>query len=122
METSNPAAVRKRILDEHATLRDQLDALVTQPTVGEVARFFDHLEAHLDFEEQLLRPLLPADHATLLVREHAAQRRELRYMRSALHEPVGAELRPWLRHFATRLQRDMDAEERGRLSEEVLRD
>jgi hypothetical protein len=35
---------------------------------------------------------------------------------------VGAELGPWLRRFAHRLQRDMDAEERERLSSELLHD
>jgi hypothetical protein len=109
--------VRQRILEEHGMLRMLLEVLVIDPTVGEAARFFDRLEAHLDYEEQLLEPLLMRDEAVArLHEEHAAQRRELRFMRGALHEPRGAELAPWLRHFAKRLQRDMDAEERERLS------
>jgi hypothetical protein len=113
--------VRQRILEEHGMLRMLLEVLVEDPTVNETVRFFDRLEAHLDYEEQLLEPLLVRDEAIeRLHAEHAAQRRELRFMRHALHEPRGAELRPWLRHFATRLERDMDAEERERLS--ALRD
>lgn len=113
--------VRQRILEEHAMLRMLLQTLVANPTVTEARTFFDRLEAHLAYEEELLEPLLVRDEAVQrLHEEHAAQRRELRFMRGALHEPRGAELRPWLRHFATRLQKDMDAEERERLS--ALRD
>jgi hypothetical protein len=109
--------VRQRILEEHAMLRMLLERLVVDPTVSDATRFFDRLEAHLDEEERLLVPLLGRDEAVeKLHAEHAAQRRELRFIRGALHEPRGAELRPWLRHFATRLEKDMDAEERERLS------
>jgi hypothetical protein len=123
-----PKQVRQRILDEHCELRVRLGALVDDPTVERVLDFVERLEAHLGVEDEILEPLLRTidawgpERARQLREEHAAQRRELHWIRRHVHAPNGAELRPWLRRFADRLERDMAAEERERLSAELLDD
>jgi hypothetical protein len=121
-----PKQVRQRILDEHGELRVQLRTLVDDPTVERLREFMARLEAHLGVEDEILEPLLRTidawgpERARRLREEHAAQRRELQWIRRHLHAPIGAELRPWLRRFALRLEHDIEAEERERLSADLL--
>lgn len=133
--------IRSLILDEHATLRDLLediqesfaDVEARRPgsvnrLTGRMRRFYDALLKHIAHEEIVLRPVVAVADAWGAARvekmdqEHRAQREAVRSL-SALSftSDIDAKLRR-LRDFAMSIAVDMDAEERGCLSEEVLRD
>jgi hemerythrin-like domain-containing protein len=133
--------VRSLILDEHAMLRGLLDDIeesfvdieaCSPGAVGRlmarIQRFFDALLKHIAHEEIVLRPVVAVADAWGAARvekmdqEHHAQRAAVRAL-SALTftSNVDAKLRQ-LRDFTRAIAKDMAEEERGCLSEEVLRD
>jgi iron-sulfur cluster repair protein YtfE (RIC family) len=133
--------IRSLILDEHAMLRDLLediqesfaDAEARTPgsvdrLTGRMRRFYEALLKHITHEETVLRPVVAEADAWGAARvekmdeEHRVQRAAVRAL-SALTftSDLDAELRR-VRDFTQAIGRDMDAEERECLSEEVLRD
>jgi hypothetical protein len=126
MNTPSPGEVRRTILQQHEELRRALREVLLAPALAPILSFFDQLEAHLDTEDRLLAPALEhldawgPERSRKLREEHAAQRRVLKFIRSHLHDPYG--LGPWMRRLGDRLLRDMEAEERERLSPDLLRD
>src|SRR5262245_22562855 len=94
MTTLRPSQVRARILREHATLRERVEALadlIAQLRAGSTAvlargladaqALCCELREHIDFEDALLEPALRETdawgsvRAERLVRHHAAQRK-----------------------------------------------
>lgn len=138
-------ALRRRILEQHAALREQirpLEALAREVAEaaepGELApalrregqRLLRRLEAHLAFEDENLAPaLLAADpwgpeRRTRLAQDHAEQRRLLREALAALrarrsHPAVVARR---ILHLTDHLKADMRDEEAALLDPAVLRD
>jgi hypothetical protein len=137
-----PATVRERVLEQHRTLRELLrqsietttrslqpdgpDAEVLSGLVQDLrARF----RAHLAFEEHALLPVLAhldlwgPERVRDLREEHARQRAELDTLVEGTESrwDVGR-LALTLRSLVTDLLLDMDEEERGCLSAELLRD
>ncbi|MCG8590101.1 MAG: hemerythrin domain-containing protein [Proteobacteria bacterium] len=138
----NPAAVRKRILDDHVDLRTRLDRLEQlarsdrcPPAGAETLRaagcdLLARLEAHMAFEDvHLARVLREADawgeeRERRLVDEHRQQRAHLKHIELDLREPAAdvETLAHELLDLIAWLRRDMAAEERERLDPDVLRD
>lgn len=133
--------VRARVLEEHRRLRTllvqtqglaraaALEATAVPSLRASTRTLLLELSLHLDSEEEILMPLiaeLPGYGDVLVAQmreEHAEQRRELR----ALHErtmrnDVEGTLPEAVDDFVLRLFRDMRAEERCLLDENVLRD
>jgi hypothetical protein len=137
-----PAAVRERILDQHRALRVVLGRAIEAttrsfeadgPSLEQVAYLAHdlrvHLRAHLAYEELSLVPVLA--HVDLwgpervqdLLEEHGRQRAELDTLVEGIEEGWDVErLALTLRSLVTDLLIDMDEEERGCLSAELLRD
>lgn len=137
-----PATVRERVLEQHEALRDllhqTLDAttralLPDGPTRDEVSRLVQDLRArfraHLAFEERHLAPVLAhvdlwgPERVRELRLEHDRQRAEL----ETLVEGIGSgwdveRLALALRSMTTDLLLDMEEEERGCVSPDLLRD
>jgi iron-sulfur cluster repair protein YtfE (RIC family) len=139
----NPGDVRKRILDQHARLREMLDELAPlatrfeegEGTVGARLRqaalaLYESFDAHLRDEERTLEPALRARGAEgcrmadRLRREHHEQDELLGYLLSRL----GDNLNPTLlvarevRHFIEYLRLDMAYEESTLLTAALLPD
>jgi hemerythrin-like domain-containing protein len=138
-----PAAVRKRILEEHRKLRALLDALVPlaarfehgDVTVGSQLRddamaLYETFAAHLLHEENSLEPALRARgaegarFAERLAHEHREQRALLAYLVARLQEhPVPTLLvAREVRSFAEYLHHDMAHEESTLLGAAALPD
>jgi hemerythrin-like domain-containing protein len=138
-----PAAVRRRILEEHRKLRALLDALVPlatrfehgDVTAGPQLRedalaLYETFAAHLLHEENTLEPALRArgaegaKFAERLAHEHREQRALLAYLVSRLREhPVPTLLVAREVHsFAEYLQHDMAHEESTLLTAAALTD
>jgi iron-sulfur cluster repair protein YtfE (RIC family) len=133
--------VRSLILDEHAMLRDLLkdieesfvDIEARTPDsvgrlIGRMRRFYDALLKHIAHEEMVLRPIVAVADAWGTARvekmdqEHRAQRAAVRLLSAwTFTSNVDVKLRR-IRDFVRGIAKDMDEEERGCLSEEVLRD
>jgi len=136
------SSVRKRILDEHRVLRDKLDVLELlvdglreEPkrcaTVSRTARdLLRRLVAHIQLEDAILAPVLrdvdawgPV-RASHLLEHHAEQREQLRslirsYGRQGTDiEELALRTLSWI----SDARADMDHEERGVLSRELLDD
>jgi hypothetical protein len=137
-----PAAVRERVLAQHATLRELLRQALEVTTHGlqgdgtgedELARLVHDLRArfraHLSFEEQALAPVLSnlddwgPERVDDLLEEHARQRAELDTLVEGLRNGWdAARLALTLRSLVTDLLLDMEHEERGCLSATALQD
>ncbi|MDH5671462.1 MAG: hemerythrin domain-containing protein [Myxococcales bacterium] len=137
-----PSAVRERIVEEHARLRQQLDALdsaanrletegqAALPEALELSRgFHEALRDHIDLEDAILVPTLREadawgpERADRLAEHHRQQRAEIR----ALGEADAAEADPValadrLRQLCREIREDMKHEESGVLSADLLRD
>jgi iron-sulfur cluster repair protein YtfE (RIC family) len=138
-----PSQVRSTILEDHAHLREQLDALEalaqglvagrTEPLVEALAalrrmkrRFFDHL----DLEEAIMVPALRdadawgPERAQLVLDEHRDQRAELEALVVELNradttpDVVGQRILVWIEA----LRVDMVHEEKAVLHPDLLRD
>jgi hypothetical protein len=138
-----PSEVRRRVLDDHGTLRvlmDALEATARQVLAGEsdlleslrlqAEALLERLERHMHWEDLHLRPaLLEADawgeaRASKLDGDHREQREVLGYALASLAEgarPDGVVARSLLDLVAL-LRSDMDEEERLLVSRKVLRD
>ena len=116
------AALRERI-DRCADLADQVDVGLADPgqLLGEIARLRAAFDAHNQFEEQLLRPLLldvdwmGAVRVSRMVEDHV---QEHRAMRAGLGTAATSELRSVLAD----LRAHLESEERYFLSRKILRD
>jgi iron-sulfur cluster repair protein YtfE (RIC family) len=137
-----PSSVRKRILREHAALRERLDQLASAVVTLEAGReqsteaalelagaLYLALRDHIDHEDSVLVPILrDADawgkvRAEQLAGHHALQRAafsdaSLKQQRGATPAAVAA----WLRKLRDELLSDMEHEERELLTVELLRD
>lgn len=139
---TSAAAVRQQVLAQHAALRDLLRRVLDTTTLtlrgdDEAAQEMDRIvrefrtrfRAHLGYEERFLVPVLaevdiwgPQRVADLL-NEHVNQRAEL----DTLIEGIESGWNPHhlavaTRALVTELLADMEEEERGCLSAELLRD
>lgn len=140
MELS-PGQIRSLILDEHAMLRDLLEDIEegfadvearTPGSLGRVIvrvhRFYGALLKHIAHEELVLRPAVAVADAWGTARvekmdqDHRSQRETIRSLAAlTFTSDVDAKLRR-VRDFTRTIGKEMDSEERGCLSEEVLRD
>jgi len=138
----DPSEVRRRVLDDHAELRERIDrlekrALGTQltgtglmPLCREAEALFDQLGRHMRWEELHLRPaLLDADawgeeRAALLEADHREQREVLaRAMCRLRRDALPAErVAGHVLGLLSWLSEDMAREEELLLDERVLRD
>lgn len=131
--TYTPATALKELMQQHGKLRemmercevlaDEVDA-TGEPSIRltrEVAKLRIAFDAHNQFEEQLLRPVLLAQDAfgdvriAQMVEQHVG---EHRVIRTRLDRWVTEELR----EVISNLRAHLDAEERYFLSARVLRD
>jgi len=128
-----PSRALTKLADQHAELRDMmerceqladaLDAgqLGPEPLLHEVARLRVAFDAHNQFEEQLLRPvLLDADwmgavRVSRMVEEHVEEHRSMR-------QQLGGVATAELRGVIANLRGHLDSEEHYFLSKKVLRD
>jgi iron-sulfur cluster repair protein YtfE (RIC family) len=137
-----PAAVRERVLEQHSTLRELLEQALDvttrvfqtdRPARDELARLIHEVRvrfrAHLAFEERTLVPVLAhvdlwgPERVLALHEEHARQRSELDTLVEGLEEEWDLErLAVTLRSLATDLLVDMEEEEHGCVSADLLRD
>jgi len=141
--TETPSEARKKVLDEHAVIREKLDALRgladalragDSGAAKKLAEGFDdfgtYFLEHLDHEEGWILPWLREipgfanERIEALLEEHAEQRtsieRILKRLRSELDDPE--RLAGDIERFAERLSADMSLEEGLHLSPKVLRD
>lgn len=125
-----PPELRHVFLDEHSQLRKELDALegllhrASEPAVADDLRrrvfgFSTQLLAHLEHEEQLLRPMLADDvwgyqRVSVMDGDHAAQRAHLAELENQLAGGV-ERWRASLQQFIARVRADMVSEEREAL-------
>ncbi len=142
MEALKPSEIRQRILDQHQTLREKLDALedgVTRLKAGDASlldelkkrasELHDHLCRHIDDEEALLLPELeqadgfgPARVAALR-QEHAEQRATLAQVTDAIVTSTDPQtLAERIEALIARIRADMEEEEATHLSPSVLKD
>jgi hypothetical protein len=137
-----PAAVRERILQQHCALREVLRRAIQATTSSFEAEGADlaqlaylahdlrvHLRAHLSYEELALAPVLAhvdlwgPERVQQLFEEHARQRAELDTLVEGIEDGWDVErLALTLRSLVTDLLIDMDEEERGCLSAQLLGD
>ena len=140
-----PSEIRKKVLSDHAVLRERLDALEALTRAAEGAgdsasareelrlageRFHEMLAQHMRWEDEHLGPaLLEADawgpeRLARLRQEHREQREELAAFVESLHDPDRStrELGAVLRDLAAWLRRDMQGEETESVNAKVLRD
>ena len=124
----NRSNILTKLLAQHATLRslmDECDGLVAAAKVGKLERVFAQLtlafEAHNQFEESMLEPILAdidafdAVRLALMVSDHEAEHRTLRE-RVRAFEPSA------VREMLASLRQHLEAEERYFLSARVVRD
>ena len=113
-------------MDHCEELADELDAGGgTDPTqlLREVVRLRETFDAHNQFEEQLLRPLLldkewlGAVRVARMVEDHVAEHRAMGARLAAVPTPTGE-----LRAVVANLRAHLEAEEQYFLSKKVLRD
>ena len=137
-----PATVRERVIEQHQSLRRLLHQALDATTrafqsagasLDEVSRLAHELRArfraHLAFEELHLAPVLAhldlwgPERVRELHLEHARQRAELETLVEGIRHGWDVErLALALRSLTTDLLLDMDHEERGCLSAELLQD
>jgi iron-sulfur cluster repair protein YtfE (RIC family) len=118
------AALRAQ-MDQCEQLADELDAAGGDPAqlLREVVRLRETFDAHNQFEEQLLRPvLLDADwlgavRVARMVEDHVAEHRAMGVRLAAVPTPTSE-----LRAVVASLRAHLDAEEQYFLSRKVLRD
>jgi iron-sulfur cluster repair protein YtfE (RIC family) len=140
--TTSASSVREQVLAQHATLRDLLRRVLDTTTLtlrgdDEAAQEMDRIvrefrsrfRAHLGYEERFLAPVLaevdiwgPQRVADLL-NEHINQRAELDTLIEGIEGGWDPQrLAVATRALVTELMVDMEEEERGCLSAELLRD
>jgi hypothetical protein len=137
-----PASVREAVLDQHRELRGLLRGVLDECAspaqdddrerfvrmIRDLRRRFD---AHLEFEERELAPVLAiVDHwgperLRAMHEEHARQRADLAGLLAGLFDGTAAgwqaeHLRRIVRSLVTELIRDMDDEESGCLDAKLL--
>jgi hypothetical protein len=137
-----PTAVRDRVLEQHQGLRALLQQTLDVTTVAlrrdgperaQVSRLVQELRArffaHLAFEERTLAPVLAQvdlwgpERVQDLLAEHTRQRAEVDTLVAGLESHWDVErLALVLRSLATDLLIDMEEEERGCVSADLLRD
>jgi hypothetical protein len=140
--TDSAAHVRKNVLDQHAVMRVvfgefleattltlQGDAESAAQLAGQVRDFRRRFRAHLAYEERYLAPVLAEvdiwgpQRVTDLLNEHAEQRAELDALVEGISDGWDAHaVAISARSLVTELLVDMEEEERGCLSAELLRD
>ncbi len=142
-EPMKPSEVRTLVLAGHTLLRGILDdimrvalAELDQPGTGaarmrqRAIELADAFSAHLEVEEEILRPLLQKIDAWGPVRvermnaDHANQRERLFEIRRQCGDPVfsDAQLARRLKQLVIDLREDMEWEEREMLDADLLRD
>lgn len=136
-----PRVVRRRILEEHVVLREQLataailaDLVLDTGDESKVklslqAREFYHsLTRHLDLEDLILAPVLRAAdawgevRAAALAEEHQNQRRHLKRALEQLETGDAGQLARAIQTFVPSVLEDMEREEEELLTEELLTD
>ena len=130
-----PAEVRARILADHRDIRRRLRAIADHLAADRIAvaktaftELAQQFSTHLALENEILPPLLRDDfawgeqRARSLLEHHADQLAELDRLRATLGAADRDEAGKRLGQFVIELDADMDAEERGVLSPEVLGD
>jgi hypothetical protein len=133
-----PARVRNEVLAQHVVLRDLLQRVLNATTLGLQGQATDDLggaahelhrrfHAHLHFEERALAPILAADElwgperVKDLLEEHERQRAELDTLIEGVQAGWDLErLALVLRSLVADLLRDMQEEDDGCLSQELL--
>jgi hypothetical protein len=133
MTHRTPSDVLAELAQQHTVLREMMarceeladaldgDAVEPDALVREVARLRAAFDAHNQFEEQLLRPVLldidwlGAVRVSRMVEDHVEEHRS---MRERLGSPATAELRQVLAN----LRAHLESEERYLLTKKVLRD
>jgi len=124
----NAVKVRRRILDEHATLRHKMAAARTAPNVATLRRALvdlaDALHAHSLSEEEVMRELFPDldgwGHRPLRFDEHVTEHRlmcDALVLASTLEEDA---IVTATRLILDRIHDHMDREERVLLADDVL--
>jgi hypothetical protein len=137
-----PSLVRRQVLEQHNVLRRLLQAALDETTRGLQGEGTDlgqlsasaqdlhrRFHAHLTFEERALVPILDAmdlwgpERVADLLGEHERQRAELDTILEGIAEGWDlGRLALTLRSLVADLLRDMDEEEAGCLSAELLRE
>lgn len=142
MVAMRPSSVRRRIIEEHRELAEDLEGLerlaarldtegraAIGDTVARARDFYGKLREHIDLEDAILAPALrEADawgevRAKKLETHHAEQRAELAALGAfdaATTDP--AELAKRVRAFIEEVRADMKREETGVLDAGLLRD
>jgi len=140
--TLNTSNARDKVLADHQRLRIlMLDVVhATKRAVHDEKAMFDAREAlvtlataldhHLDFEEEVIVPILSrsgdrgASHANSLLDEHGSQRAALTAMveDARLGTRPTADLIDEIGWFVRGLERDMELEEKGLLSDPIFAD
>ena len=140
MSQRRPAEVRRRVLEQHKTIRDRLVRLedvahqvfAERPSAaalrGEFERLLDLLGTHMRFEDSVLPGVLEASDAWGDVRvarfhdEHRRQREFIADLLETISRRDLDEVALLALGFAALLRRDMEIEERVFLDEDLLRD
>jgi hypothetical protein len=134
--TPPPSAVRVQVLDQHRELRRLITRIVDatapgrprEPLMGLLRDLRARLFQHLAFEEQTLTSALAEADAwgpqrvRDMLDEHARQRAEVEVIVQGIETWDAEGLNLAARTLAADLIHDMDAEERGPLSPDLLRD
>ncbi len=135
-----PSEIRRRVLEQHKTIRDRIDAIDEQALAiasdddgGEgllsaLEDLLGILETHMRFEESVVPDLLREADAWGDVRvgrfhaDHCAQRAVIERLRTALSTRGDVECALLALGFGTLLRNDIAFEESAFFAEEILRD
>ena len=136
-----PSAVRKRVLEEHVTLRGLIATVLShaervldaeaksdEELPLHARELYSTLVRHLDLEDLILAPALRSADAwgearsDALLAEHRLQRQQLHEALRVLEEDGVAKLAQSLQSFARDILDDMAREEEKLLTEELLGD
>ncbi len=140
MEAALPSEVRRRVLEQHKTIRDRVEALETlalriaggsvdpADIAAELKHLLSLLGTHMRFEDRVLPELLREADAWGDARverfnaEHTQQRAMIENLVEVVSQRADWECALLALGFCALLRADMVAEERIFLAEDVLRD